>query len=386
MSVVRAAVVGTGFIGPVHIEALRRIGVQVGGIVGSSQDRAEKKAQLLGVERIYRDFEELLADDSIDIVHITSPNFLHYPQTNAALQAGKHVVCEKPLAMNSEETRKLVGLADSTGLVAAINFNVRYYPLVHEARARVQNGSVGSLTAVHGSYLQDWLLLPTDWNWRLETEYSGPMRAVADIGSHWLDTISFITGLRVEAVMADFQTVHPIRQKPSGSVETFTGGSSAVETTNVQIATEDFASILLRFAGGARGSLTVSQVSAGRKNRLECEINGASQSLAWDSERPNELWIGHRYQPNECLIKDPGLMDPHAARIASYPGGHAEGFPDTFKQLYRDVYAAIIDPNATRRYPNFEDGHTEVVLGEAIFESAKSDRWVAIPYNEVNEQ
>ena len=379
MKKVHAAVVGTGFIGPVHVEALRRIGVEVVGLLGSSPDRAREKADAMGVARVYESFEQILTDPDVDVVHITSPNYLHFEQAKATLLAGKHVVCEKPLAMDTKQSTELVEVANRSGLVAAVNFNVRYYPLVHEAKARVRADETGRLVAVHGSYLQDWLLYDTDWNWRLEQQFSGKMRAVADIGSHWLDLITFITDLRVESVIADFHTMHPIRQKPTRSVETFTGTNNPpAAATDQMVDTEDFASILLRFVGGARGALTVSQVSAGRKNRLWFEIDGTKESLAWDAERPNELWIGHRDRPNELLIKDPSLMAPDAARIASYPGGHTEGFPDTFKQLYRDVYDSITNPAAPRRYPNFEDGHYELALGEAIFLSANENRWVQL--------
>jgi predicted dehydrogenase len=376
----RVGVVGTGFIGPVHVEALRRLGIEVTGLVGSTPERATPKAAALGIPKVYDSFEALATDPTIDVVHITSPNHLHYPQAKFALQAGKHVVCEKPLAMDTTESAELVALANDSGRVAAVNFNVRFYPLAHEAKARVQRGEIGDVYAVHGSYLQDWLLYDTDWNWRLEPEFSGNMRAVADIGSHWLDLVSFITGLRIESVLADFRTFLPIRQKPQGSVETFTGKDApVVATVPTEIHTEDYASILLRFAGGTRGVVTVSQVSAGRKNRLSFEIDGATSSLAFDSERPNELWIGHRNRANELLIRDPSLLHDEARAIAFYPGGHNEGFPDTFKALYATIYDAIRNGNAGEpKYPTFADGHYELQLGEAIYASAHEDRWVSV--------
>jgi predicted dehydrogenase len=376
----RVGVVGTGFIGPVHVEALRRIGAEVVGLVGSSPERAAPKAAALGIPKVYENFEALIADPEIDVVHITSPNHLHFPQAKQALRAGKHVVCEKPLAMDTTESSELVALAKEVGKVAAVNFNIRFYPLAHEARARVQAGEIGDVFAIHGSYLQDWLLYETDWNWRLEPEFSGNMRAVADIGSHWLDLVSFITSLRIESVMADFRTFLPVRQKPQGSVETFTGKEAPkVETIPTEIHTEDYASILLRFEGGARGVVTVSQVSAGRKNRLSFEIDGAKASLAFDSERPNELWIGHRDRANELLLRDPSLLSESARGIAFYPGGHNEGFPDTFKALYATIYDAIRNGNAGEpQYPTFADGHYELQLGEAIYASAHEDRWVSV--------
>ncbi|BCX02216.1 MAG: dehydrogenase [Candidatus Roseilinea sp.] len=377
----QVGVIGTGFIGPAHVEALRRLGIRVKGIAGSSTERAAPKAEALNIETVYDSAEALIADPEIAVVHITSPNHLHYPQAKAALLAGKHVVCEKPLAMNTRESAELVALASARRRVNAVNFNIRFYPLAHQAKAMVQHGDLGEVRIVQGSYLQDWLLLPTDWNWRLEPELGGDMRAVADIGSHWLDLMTFVTGLRVEAVCADFATFIPVRKKPTKPMDTFTGKlQTATDTVDQPIHTEDYATILLRYEGGARGALTVSQVSAGRKNRLFFEINGAKASLAWDSERPNELWIGHRERPNEVLMKDPSLLDPLARQFASYPGGHNEGFPDTFKQLYVAVYRYLQAGNfdAVPDFPTFEDGHYELALGEAILQSARERRWVEV--------
>jgi predicted dehydrogenase len=283
--------------------------------------------------------------------------------------------------MDTQQSAELVRLAREKRLVNAVNFNIRYYPLSHHARALVRDGAIGAVYAVHGVYFQDWLLLPTDWNWRLEPELGGALRAIADIGSHWIDLTSFITGLSVEAVFADFQTFIPTRRKPAGPVETFTGKLGAAgEAAEQPIATEDWATVALRYAGGARGSMTVSQLSAGRKNRLVYEISGAQSSIAWDGERPNELWIGHRDRPNEVLIKDPALLAPDARQYAGYPGGHAEGFPDTFKQLYQAVYRYLDagDYDAAPDFPTFEDGHRSLRVGEAIGRSAREQRWVRV--------
>jgi predicted dehydrogenase len=378
---INVGVVGTGFIGPAHVEALRRLGLNVVGLAGSSVERAAPKAEALRIGRIYESFGAMLADKSVNVVHITSPNHLHYPQAKAALLAGKHVVCEKPLAMNARESAELVALAAEKRLVNAVNFNIRFYPLAQHARSLVAGGEVGEVRIVQGSYLQDWLLYETDWNWRLEPEAGGEMRAVADIGSHWLDLLTFITGLKVEAVCADFATFLPVRKKPARPIETFTGKLLTAEDYVAQpVSTEDYATILLRFAGGARGVLTVSQISAGRKNRLFYEINGARSSLVWDSERPNELLIGRRDRPNELLLKDPSLLSAEARRFTSYPGGHNEGFPDTFKQLYSAVYGYLQAGDFTARpdFPTFADGHDELVLGEAILRSAREGMWVGV--------
>jgi predicted dehydrogenase len=365
----------------VHVEALRRIGVEVVALAGHNAERTAAKARQLHVPRAYGSAAELLADPDIQVVHITSPNQLHFPHAKAALLAGKHVVCEKPLAMDSQESGELVRLAQERGLGNAVNFMIRYYPLSQHARALVRNGDLGAVYSVQGSYLQDWLLLPTDWNWRLEPEVGGAMRAIGDIGSHWIDLTTFITGLHVEAVLADFQTFLSVRQKPTRPVETFTGKlQTAVEYVEQPIQTEDYASVLFRYSGGARGVMTVSQVSAGRKNRLYYEIDGAQAALAWDGENPNSLWIGHRDRPNELLVKDPALLAPEAQRFAGYPGGHAEGFPDTFKNLYQSVYdyLAAGDFTVAPEFPTFADGHRALRVGAAILRSAREDRWVSL--------
>lgn len=377
----RAGVIGTGFIGPVHMEALRRAGVEVLALAGNGAERSAEKAAELGVERAYGSAEEMFADPDIDVVHITSPNHLHFPHAKGALMSGKHVVCEKPLAMNSTESSELVALARETGLVNAVNFNIRYYPLSHHARSVVQSSDFGDVYIVQGSYLQDWLLLPTDWNWRLEPGLGGDMRAVADIGSHWIDLTTFITGLKIESVFADFSTFLTTRRKPTKPVATFTNKmQETVEYVEQPINTEDYASVLIKYEGGARGIMTVSQVSAGRKNRLYYEIDGAQAALAWDGESPNEMWIGHRDRPNETLIKDPALLSPEARKLAAYPGGHSEGFPDTFKALYQAVYGYLDagDLSAAPDFPTFEDGHRALLVGEAILRSAREEKWVEV--------
>jgi len=381
MTRIGAAVVGTGFIGPVHVEALQRAGVRVTGILGSSPEKSRRAAEALGLPKGYPDLDALLADPEVRSVHLTTPNRLHLAQVRAALAAGRHVVCEKPLAMNAAESAELVRLARAVGVAAAVNYNVRYYPLCREAADRVRRGELGRVYHVSGDYVQDWLFHDTDYNWRVLADEGGALRAVADIGTHWLDLILFITGLEVEAVCADLQTVHPVRRRPRGEVETFSGKlGAAAETEPVAITTEDAGAILLRFRGGAKGSFGVSQVNAGRKNCVRYEIAGSSQAMAWTSERPEELWIGHRDRPNEILVKDPALAGGFARGAMSYPGGHAEGFPDTFKQLYRSFYGYVAagDLRAPRPFPTFEDGHREIVLCDAILRSHRESRWVTV--------
>ncbi len=381
MGDLKAAVIGTGFIGPAHVEALRRLGIEVVGIAGSSLERARPKAEALNIKKVYADWRELVADPAVNVVHITTPNYLHYPMAKAAIEAGKHVVCEKPLAMNSHESADLLRLAEEAGIAHAVNYNIRFYPICQEARARAMRGDLGEVHIVRGSYLQDWLFYDTDWNWRLEPELGGSLRTVADIGTHWLDLTSFITGLHVQAVLADFCTFIPVRKKPTKPIDTFAGKELQPGGYIEQpIHTEDYATVLLAYENGARGVMTVSQVCAGRKNRLAFEIDGSKSSLAWDSERPNELWIGRRDGPNEVLLKDPSLLTPQAQEFAGYPGGHSEGFPDTFKQLYHAVYRYIQagDLTAPPDFPTFADGHEEILLCEAIERSAREQRWVEV--------
>jgi predicted dehydrogenase len=371
----RAGVVGTGFIGAVHVEALRRLGVEVVGVVGSSPERARAKT----LAPVIDSYEQLLADERVDIVHLTTPNHLHHPQVKQALEAGKHVVCEKPLAMTSEQSAELLEQAEQSGLVHCTNFNIRFYPQVQQARALMADGAVGAVWNVHGGYLQDWLLLPTDWNWRLEPEKGGSLRAVADIGSHWLDLVQFVVGMRVESLLADLATTIPVRQRPAREIETFAAADD-VEREDAEMATDDLAHILLRFEDGARGSLVVSQVSAGRRNSLRFEVDGSTGALAWDSERNEELWLGHRGQPNELLLRDPALFAPQARSRTGLPAGHAEGFAETFKELYRAVYAAVAagGPPDQPDYPTFAAGHWENVLGDAVALSNRQRRWVEV--------
>ena len=376
-----ACIVGTGFIGPAHLEALRRIGIEVAGLVECDPETAAAKAAELGVKQGYPSLEAALADPAVDVVHLAVPNSLHAPYAKAALAAGKHVLCEKPLAMTSAESAELAELARRAGLVAAVNYNLRFYPLVHEAREILRAGKLGRTLLVHGAYLQDWLLYDTDWNWRLDPKLGGDLRVVADIGTHWLDMVSFVTGLRVEAVFAELATFHETRQKPRGPITTFADRASDADCEAVPITTEDAAVILLRFAGGARGALTVSQVSAGRKNALSFEIDGSKSALAWDSEEPNSLWMGKRSEANRILLKDPSLLSPAAARLAGYPGGHQEGYGDTLKNLFASYYAYIEagDFSAPRDFPTFDDGHTEMLLCDALLQSAREGAWVEVP-------
>jgi len=378
---VGTAVAGAGFIGPVHVEALRRLGIRVTGILGVSDEESRSAAEALGLPKAYGSFEEVLADDEVRAVHLAVPNRLHFGMARDALGAGKHVMCEKPLAMNAAESAELVALAEKSGLAAGVNYNIRYYPLCLEAADMVRRGDLGDVYSVCGSYVQDWLFRETDYNWRVLAEEGGELRAIADIGTHWMDLVHAITGLEVEAVLADLKTVFPVRKRPTGEVETFKAKvGKAVETEPVEITTDDYGCVVFRFKGGARGCLWCSQVTAGRKNCLRYEIAGSKCALAWESEKPNELWIGHRDGPNENLLRDPALVAQSVGPYVSFPGGHNEGFPDSFKQCFRAFYNYIEagDPSAPPTFPTFADGHREILLCEAVLKSHREERWVEL--------
>lgn len=377
----KAAVIGLGFMGRTHIQGLRRLGVEVYGVAGITPDEAKKAADELGIPKWYTSFDEAIEDPEIKVVHLCTPNNLHYSQAKKALQNGKHVLCEKPLAMNSQESSELADLAKKSGLFAAVNYNLRFYPICQEAKARIIKGELGSPFLIHGGYLQDWLYLKTDWNWRLEPKEGGSLRVVADIGTHWMDLVTWLTGLKVTEVLADFSTVHKTRLKPAGEVETYAGKVSENNSSNeVEIKTEDIAVILFRFNNGALGNVTLSQVTAGRKNFLWFEISGSKSAMHWEQENPNELWIGHRDQPNQLLSKDPSLFDASVRPLTGFPGGHAEGYPDTFLQVFRQFYNAIISNKMPENgeFATFEDGHHEMIICDAIRESAIERKWVRI--------
>jgi predicted dehydrogenase len=381
MTIPASAVVGTGFIGPVHVEAIRRLGRPVLGVLGSTPQRSREAAARLQVPKAYVSLDELLADSEIGTVHVASPNRWHFPQCRQLLQAGKNLICEKPLAMTAAEGAELVALAEKSPGVAVVCYNVRFYPLCLEARQRIAAGELGDIFHVTGSYVQDWLLYDTDFNWRVLADEGGALRAVADIGTHWLDLVQFVTGLAVTEVCADLRTVLPVRRRPAESVGTFQGKERvAGAKIDMRVDTEDYGSVLLHFAGGSSGCVTVSQVTAGRKNCIRFEIAGSKGSLSWNSERPNELWLGHRDRPNELLLRDPALLHPEVRPFANYPGGHSEGFPDTFKQLFRAVYDYMEggDRHAPPPFPTFADGYREIVLCEVIRRSNQEGCWISV--------
>ena len=378
----RVGIIGTGWMAATHTEALRRLGVDVAGVAGRSPARAREVADRLGLATAYDSVEALLKDDSLAAVHVTSPNDVHAEQATAALRAGRHVVCEKPLGISAEETSALLELAADTGLVNAVCFNLRFAPHNHNAAGMVRDGTLGEPRYVTGGYHQDWLLEETDWNWRLVSQRQGTLRAVADIGSHWLDLMSFVTGRRVVEVLADLHTFVPERNHPLVEVGTFAGHGVAddVERVRERMTSDDAAGILLRLEGGVRGVCSVSQVSAGRKNRLTWELNCSQRSVAWTSEDPEYLWVGHRGRPNETVHKDPALMTDLGSAATGFPAGHVEGYPDTFRGLFAAVYADVAagQPSPDPAYPTFADGHDVALVCQAVAESARSQTWAPV--------
>jgi len=350
-----AAIVGTGFMGRVHVDALRRLGVDVVGVVGSSRERGAAS----GLAPAFDSFDAMLADKRVDVVHVTTPNHLNHAQAKAALEAGKHVVCEKPLAMSSEQSADLLETAERSGLVHAVNHNLRFYPLVQHLHGVASGGGLGDIRLLSGHYLQDWLMRESDWNLRVERSLGGSLRAVGDIGSHWMDMTQFVTGLKITAVMADLARF--IESRDSREVQT-----------------EDAATILLHYEGGARGAVVVSQVSPGRKNRLAFEIDGSKSSAAWSSESPDELWIGHGDRASELLPRDPNLLNEEGRAASFVPGGHFEGYADTFRALYAAVYAAVESGRPGTGYPTFSDRHDMMLVMDAITRSAGEGRWAHV--------
>ena len=377
MTMIKAGIIGTGFIGPVHLEALRRLGVPVTALC-DLPERAKTAADRYGIPEAFADYRELLRSPNVDVVHIASPNRFHSEMSLAALGAGKHVVCEKPLAMNTRETVQIVKLARASGKVFAVNYNVRFYPAVLALHRAIERGELGDIIHVNGSYMQDWLFKDTDYNWRLLPQEGGKLRAVADIGTHWMDTVSFILGANITSVFADLGTFHKTRRRPLGEVQTFAKANAKVRYATYRVQTEDYANVLLQFANGARGNLGVSQVAAGRKNCIRLEIYGSKKSAWWCSEEPEMLHFGNRDEANATAIRATPAFGEGAAGFMDYPAGHVEGFPDTFKMLFRNIYAAIAGGKGERFFATADDGHQEVSVCEAILKSHQSRSWVEV--------
>jgi predicted dehydrogenase len=380
MKKIKAAIVGTGFMGKVHAENVRRLGdVEIAAVVGSRPETANKFAQAMGIPVATSNLQDVLNDKEIATVHICTPNVDHYPMSLAAVEANKAVLCEKPMTMDVEEARRLVEAARTKGVLNCVQHNLRYYPVLQQVRQMIAHGDLGDILIVQGTYSQDWLLYDTDWNWRLDPKSNGKLRVMGDIGSHWMDMIQHLTGLSITAVCADLAIFHKTRKRPKGSVETFSGKKGITgDYESFPITTEDFGMVMLRLGDRARGAFTVSQMSAGRKNRFAFEIFGTKSGIAWDQEQPDTLWIGHRNEPNQVIIKDGSLFYPEAAKFADLPGGHSEGYDDSHKQVFKNFYAKIADPSVPVDYPTFEDGLRGMILLEKVSESAAKQAWVTV--------
>ncbi len=376
----RIAVAGTGFIGEVHVHAARRAGAHLAGVLASNPERTVAAAARLGADHAFADAEALATAADVDVVHICTPNRLHAPLAQAALAAGKHVICEKPLATTAAEAHRLVDAAAAAATVATVPFVYRFYPLVREARARVAAGAIGPVRLIHGTYLQDWLATTDDDNWRVDPDEGGASRAFADIGSHWCDLVEFVTGDRLAAVCAEAVTALPERATHAGA---HAFGRTDVEPPpdggRRAVTTEDISIVLFRTVGGVAGSVVVSQVSPGRKNKLYVEIAGAAATLAFDQEQPERLWVGRR-AASEIVVRDPAHLDPTAAPYAVLPPGHPQGYQGCFDAFVADTYRAVRtgDAGAVDGLPTFADGARAADITDAVLRSARSRSWEEI--------
>jgi predicted dehydrogenase len=372
-------IVGPGFIAPHHLDAVRRIGgVDVVAIAGSSEESAKQKADQFGVEKAYGDYMDLIADPAVEVIHNTTPSYLHFPVSMAAIQAGKHIISDKPLALTPSECSMLSDAAAKAGVVNAVTFNYRGNALVQQARAMVAQNEIGTPVFIHGHYLQDWMTDPNVYSWRLDPVKGGVSSALADIGSHWCDLAEHISGLRITSVLADLTTVVKTRYAPEASVEAFSANHSSSRRP-VQIEAEDLASVLLRFGNGAKGCFTVGQILPGHKNGLEMEVNGRAASLRWKQEEQNELWIGKSDQPNMTLTKDPAMLLPSARRYAHLPAGHQGGWSDAFHNVVADIYTWIRTDEKPASVCTFADGYRICVIIDAILASHRAGgRWTEV--------
>ena len=373
MSQLGVAIVGTGMIGNVHRRAAILAGARIIGVSASSPERAREVASAWNLPRAYRDIEEALADPQVQVVHICTPNHLHRAMAQAALEAGKHVICEKPLATTLQDAQALAALAASSGLVATVPFVYRYHPVVREARARIAQGELGPLRLIHGSYLQDWLLDPASNNWRVDPALGGASRVFADIGSHWCDLVEWVSGERFAEVSAAFETVIAQRSVATGQSYARPAADGAMQA----VSSEDVAAALFKTAGGTLATLTVSQVSAGRRNRLWFEIDGARASVAFDQEDSERLWIGLPDQREEIFVRGPAAGSAEQRRLSVLPVGHAQGYGHCFDAFVADTYRAI-DAEAPDGLPTFDDGLRSALIVDRVIASAPTRVWTAI--------
>lgn len=384
MEKIRVGFVGAGMIGPIHMENLSRIpNIEIAALASRDQEYADKNAARLGIPKAYGKWQDLVADPDVDIVHITCPNRLHYPIAKACIEAGKHVVCDKPLTMDTAEARELVVMAKAAKVLNAVTFNMGYYPMVQEARKMVADGDIGDFRMAYGRYCQDWLAKDTDYNWRVEAEHGGKSRVVADIGSHWMQMVQMVSGRRITSVYGDATIFIPVRKKPLIDMPTFSEQElKPGEYEELNVDTEDHATVMFKFEGGAKGVMVVFQLNVGRKNRIEWEICGSEKSLSWNGEEANQLWIGSRTESNRLLMKDGSLMHPDTARYASYPGGLLEGYGESWKNIFTDIYRYLKEDGPQKgtqpAFPTFKEGYKIQMIIDAILESIDRNQWVDI--------
>lgn len=384
MKKIKVGVIGTGFIGPVHVESLRRLGnIEVIALAEANQELADKKADSMGIPRAYGDYKKLLADPDVVAVHNCTPNHMHFPVNRDILEAGKHCISEKPLALDSRQSKELVKLAAKKNLVNAVNFNYRFNPVIQHARMMIENGDLGTIWNARGTYVQDWLIKQTDYNWRINPEHTGASRCFGDIGSHWCDMVQMLMKTHVSEVIAETMTVYDHRLRPKREIEAFAGKTLQPKDYNkYPVKTEDLAVVMMKFDSGATGSTTTSQISAGYKNGFTFAIDGSKCSIFWDQQRPNELFIGYREKANEVLLKDASLLYPEARKFAHYPGGHNEGYDVGLKNFCMLAYEDVAKgrKNKNPLYADFYGGHVEMAIVDAVMASAKSRRWTKVRY------
>ena len=378
---IKVGVIGTGYIGGVHIEALKRIGgIKIVSITDINKDFAGQTAEKYNIEKVAADYKEMIQDTDVDVIHNCTSNRVHYEITKAALNEGKQVLSEKPLAMTLKEAEELVETAEKKNAVTGVDFCYRYYPVVQEMAVRIQRGDCGEVRLAAGTWFQDWLSKETDYTWRLEKSESGESNITADLGSHWFDLVQFTTGLKVKEVFGHFHTMIPQRKKPKRQVMAFEKIDD-VETETIKIEVEDYSSVLFTLSNGAPGSFTTSQVCTGRKSETAFEIYGSECGYAWNHKRSDELWIGRRDKENEILIESPVLQDPTTARYASLPAGHPMGYHDAVMNLFKDYYTAVEkggDSGTGLARPTFRTGYEEMKILDAILESVKKKPWAKV--------
>jgi predicted dehydrogenase len=379
MAKMKAGVIGTGFVGAVHIEGIRRRGVgEVVAIAGSSDERAREKASELGIDRAYGNYMDLIRDPDVQVVHDCAPTYLRFPINRAALAEGKHVVSEIPMAANLREAKLLLNASERSKAVNAVAFNYRHHPTIAHLRSMVQAGELGKIYTVRGSYLQDWLLYETDYNWRVDSMLGGMSRVVADLGSHWCDLVQFVTDRKITEVIGDLKIFLPIRKRSVSTVGTF-GRSITPRLVDVRVATEDYGSVLLRFENEMHGMLTLSQVSAGRKNRLALEIDGSTKSAAWNQEQAEAIWFGYRDQPNDVILKKKTAAKQDDQTHPASPSGYGKVWADATKHFIQAVYQYITEGKQPKRdsstFATFVNGYEAAVVADRILASSRQRRW-----------